>query len=217
MANTSRLPVYGAILLLVSLPLWCGALATTKPMKTVSPRHLNSLIVSQKDLPAGAALEQLDIGIYKVKLGLLEFAPTKSSYDARWSCPLAVPGKKKKTAKLHIDIQLAILDSAKQAQDVVYRTVHSYAEVAPEVTGHPRMRSFADRVWYGDNSYGHARPTSAGVRFARANVAVDIHVSSGDGVDKETLFKIADKVGRRIDAALAGKPCPLPILPRPAR
>ena len=102
-----------------------------------------------------------------------------------------------------IDIAVAVANSPEEAVSAAKREVASVAEIIPEITGSSSATSFADRVW----QHGGR------IVFTRGNVIGDVHMSQKGGIDKKLLFTLATRLSSKIDAALAGKPEAIPILP----
>lgn len=186
-----------------------GEVITKSSVNSVPPEMLPSLLIGPDDLPWDAVLFSLTTGTGVTKY---RFASLKNSLalEEKWFGPPSGDPGSLKTAHYGAKIVIALADSSEEAASVALKQVSSAAVVNPEITG---ASSFADRAWYGDNAGGESAATSAGMTFVRGNVVCLIHLSHKDGVATKQVYTLASRLSSKIDAALQGKPEPVPILP----
>lgn len=193
---------------LISLACFAGeSKAIEKSKSMVQQGMLPSLVLGPKDIPwDNMAL----ISLYTVST---EWTPLKyrslshgqARCETSWSGPFG-----KKRGVIHITI--AIANSPEEAIQAVLEQAHSYAVTILEVTGDQAVIAFSDRAW-GASSKMTDPCRGARVIFIRGNVIGDISMDHRGGFHPRLLFDLAARLGRKIDAARAGRPEQATVLP----
>jgi len=170
----------------------------------VSPALLNHLIIGPDEIPWDAVLCYLETGPDAAS----EFAKSTAKFEEDWAGPPTGKPGCLKSSHYNVIVALAIMNSPEEAADAAARQASSCQMIIPEITGDESVRSFTDRAWYSCN------PNFCGsLIFTRGNAIGDVHVTHKDGIDPRTLFDLAVRLSRKIDAASAGRPFPVPVLP----
>ena len=179
----------------------------------ISQTMLMSLLIGPEELPWNVVLSTIDIGTGTPSARLASFKG-QAKFEERWSGRPKGAADSRKTPETSVDIAVAIANSAEESVQIALDKVCDASVVIPEITGEREVAAFADRAWYGNNELGESKVTSANITFTRHNVVCNIGMSHKSGFDdKKLLFALATRLSHRIDAALAGKPEPLPMLP----
>jgi hypothetical protein len=179
---------------LVSLPINRTCSAATSA-ELVLWRDLPTLLVSQAELP------------FEAVLFTLEGPPDYTHwFHELWFGPPTGQPETLKTAEYTIDIRLTIAGSPQEALRGISRLLKGDAVPPKEVSGEP-FASFSDRAWFRFDGRGGR------LLFVRGNVRAGVYMSRKDGLDPNLLLGLAALLARKIDAALAGKPEAVPVLP----
>ena len=171
--------------------------ATETTQNALLPRAaLWSVMLGRKDVPLESFL--LELEVYPSEM--------PQSVEESWCGP---PTGERRTSQYGIDIGVEIAESLQEAVEIVERQRRNISGVLGEVSGQPPFASFSDRVWYGSGGIG------ARLLFIRGNVVGDvcIVIAHTAGPDQAMLVDLARRLGKKIDAALAGNPEPVPVLP----
>lgn len=149
------------------------------------------------------ALAQADIPVQGV-LFALEFDPSPpASLHEVWFGP---PSGKSGVASSTVRIDVSVTRSPAEAAEYTSGLLRGVAVPPRPVSGEP-YASFSDRAWYSSSGRGGR------LLFVRANVVADVYVSRKGGPGSATLTQLAALLERKADAAAAGRPEPVPILP----
>ena len=202
-----------AMLTIASIIMIAG---TTKANEESEPMMLSkdmlpNLLISPEDLPWDVVLFSLDMN-NKPKRILGAFGYQDSVYQEEWRGRMIDNGSDKMPSpEYSIRISIAITESPEEAADLAIAHIKSAAGIIPEITGSGELDSFADRVW---TSEKQPPINSKSITFVRHNAVCSFHMSCRRyGLDKNDYLELAELISRKIDAALAGKPEPVPILP----
>jgi len=186
-----------AVACLAPLASRTGCAAATGDQALLSAAALPNLLVAQEELPLRTILWKLFTW------------PSESprKYEEVWyGPPTGQPGTLK-AAHWSVSVEVAIRRSPQEAVEDVGWLRKDVATPPPEVSGQQPFASFSDRAWYGIGPY------SARLIFVRRNVLADMHMAHKEGLDPAMFFAVARLLGRKIDAALAGRPEAVPVLP----
>jgi len=169
---------------------------------------------SQVSLMARSALPNLLIGEDEVPfpavLAKLEAYPEKEPYRCQqvWSSQTVSEPGVLTVALRSLRLSVKIGESPERVWENVQWLRAAVAGPPEEVSQQEPFGSFSDRAWFGaSHGYGGR------LIFTRRNVLADIGMGDKEGLDPDQLIKIGAAVGRKIDAALAGRPEPPPALP----
>jgi hypothetical protein len=180
------------------LPPWrAGSAAAAGEQALLSTPALPNLLVAQHELPLPTILWELFTW------------PTESprKYEEVWYGPPTGEEGTLKTAHYSVKVQVGIKRSPQHAVEAVGWRMKAVATPPVEVSGQQPFAVFSDRAWCGIGPYGGR------VIFVRGNVVADIGMGHKEGLEPGMLLGLAALLGRKIDAALAGKPELLPVLP----
>ncbi len=169
----------------VSLAYWQGSDAVVPDAGQARARHL---IVGESELPLPAVLSS--------------FGMTASGYWACWAQPYAGA---RPTAGVSVNLSAGFCDSVEQALEGARMKLDT-AVTIPEVTGQAtEYGNLGDRVWH----------SGARIVFVKGTVLVDVYASVSGDTDQEVVIAlhVAKVLSRKIDAVLAGKPEPVPVIP----
>ena len=154
---------------------------------------IRNLFVPQSDIPFQGVLFAFEYGASSAKY-----------YDEVWFGP---PSGEMKTADYTVRVNMSIARSPQEALAGIHVLLDGVAEPPQEVSGEP-YSSFSDYAWFGYSGHSGGR-----LLFVRGNMVADIVVFHKDGFDQKVILALATILSRKIDAVLAGKPEPVPILP----
>lgn len=149
---------------------------------------LSALIIGPQHVPTNAVLGRMEIG--------------PSFYRQVWYCP-----KEESEGSGHPTVWVAASvratpESAVAGVNTLSGTIQSRLI---DVSDGPAYASFADSAWRPEPGTGGGR-----LLFTRGNIMGDVYVSSTIG--EEALLSVARALSRKIDAVLASKPEPVPVL-----
>lgn len=113
---------------------------------------------------------------------------------------------------MSLDLDIIIADDANDALKRSGTMMGNTAARIPE-TQDVRVTGFADRAWYRTESASGGGLQSARLIWQRANVISSLFVFQRTGFSTSEFFAVAERIGRRIDAARAGTPEPAAVLP----
>jgi hypothetical protein len=193
--------------IILMFALWLTSLApTSQPCAAATPalvaqKHIRSLMLSPKDIPLDVILHNLECSPSTGPV-----PPAGRDKGSYWfkqhfsGPPIAGPATMQES--YGVDVEVGIATSAVAAGQAVERIVNSMAVILPESRDR-RKHSFADRAWDAGN----------GICFSRRNVAATIYTSEDEMSIPGLTLKLARLIGRKIDAAAAGRPEPAPELP----
>lgn len=163
---------------------------------------LASLLVGPDELPWDTILATCRVGSDATPEVMHGFKG-QSKFDETWSGrPTLKPGGLNSPDE-SVRISAAVTNSPAEAVSVVEDELANVAAAIPEITQEGSTASFADRAWQ----------RGGRMLFTRGNIVGDIHMSRKEGVDRQSLLALAAVLGRKINAALAGKPETVPIMP----
>jgi len=205
-----------AMLTIASVIMFTGTTGANEESETLmlSKDMLNNLLIGPEDLPWDVILFNLDISHPgATKKSINEFGNQSSVYNTGWSGRHIDNGSDKlSTSESNIKISAAITDSPEAAADIAYNVANSYSIPLKEVTNDEYISTFADRAW-GVSSNDTNFCLGARLLYIRGNLICDISLSRLNYFEPRLLFDLVSILNRKIDAALAGKPEPVPILP----
>ena len=186
--------IAGGLYLLLGF-LIAGGVCGASSQRALKPAALPNLMIAQDDLPLPSILFSL------------EWDPRKParSFHELWSVRPTGRPETLKTAPHEIDVRVAIMDSSLDAINLALSKLGEVAEPPDEVSHQQPFASFADRAWLGKRG--------SRLILVRANVVGDVYLARKGGPDRSMLLALAIRLSRKIDAALAGKPEPPPVLP----
>jgi hypothetical protein len=213
--NTKFLLIATAVIIfvIVSTILLTGAAKKTNEAKKVliSKNMIPHLLISQEELPWNVVLYNLDIGSEKRKL--MPFVDGKEGYYIGWSLiRFNKKGAISSVPEGSINISVALADSPKEAVNIAERQSKSYSMVINEVVGDKIISKYTDRAW-GVSSKNMKPDLGANLIYTRGPFIVDLHMSNKEPFNPSQFISLLSCMSRKIDAALAGKPEPIPIMP----
>lgn len=183
--------------------------AWATPTRTVPRQAMLSLIPGPDELPWSLILSSDTTGPEVTRFRFQTLSGSKATQH-RWA---GNPHDRGGPLKRELQITVAIADSAGQAVAAAVKDVNSASVSMPDETGDPRFASFTDRAWFSNHGRSPGLSTGASMVFVRGNVLASVVLIDMDGFENDVLVQTALRLGRRIDAAAAGKPLPIPILP----
>lgn len=184
------------------------SVASSSWAQVVHPKDLVSLAMPCQSVSPQYVLSNLRMGSAVTRY---KFTGLRDGIALRqgWAGPTNDQGQ----VDSSIDICLVLAESANQAALAAQREAGSYAVVFPEITGETCVAKFTDRAWCGFDHKPRAVVRFAHLIFIRGNVAASVVMGQRTGIPVEQVFALAEQLGRRIDAARAGKPEPVAVLP----
>jgi len=203
------------LLSIVALAILAAVLcyASDSKVSQVPQNVWSSLVMGSDEMPWDVVLWSLDTGSSDPPiLKYRSLSEGQAKYEENWKgIPRPQPGTIYHS-DCSIRITIAIANSPAEANRVALKESQSYAVSIPETTGDESVKSFADRAW-GISGRTFEPCLAARIIFTRGNVICDISMDRADSFDPELLIDLSARLSRKIDAALAGKPGPVPVLP----
>lgn len=180
--------VGGCILLLLA---FSAPLLQAKP-DPVASEAVRNVALAQADIPIQGVLFAFEC----------DPSPPASLHEVWFGPPSGESGAATSTVR----IDVSVTRSPSEAAECASRLLHAVAVPPRAVSGEP-YASFSDRAWYSSGG------PSGRLLFVRGNVVADVYVFRKGGPGSDTVTRLAALLGRKVDAAAAGRPEPVPILP----
>jgi hypothetical protein len=202
------------ILVIVSTMLLTGKTRKSEESERplLSKDMLFNLLISQDELPWDVILDSFRIqsDIHSYMLGSYN---GKYIYDMVWYGPLTGPGGDvMESAEYSINISIAIADSPEEAVYFAEKQANSCSIRQEEIVDDEIISEYTDRAW-GFSTKNMQPRRGMGIIYTRGPVLVHLYMNNKKLCNPSQLVELLACVSRKIDAALAGKPEPIPILP----
>ena len=201
----SRTPLNVVVLAIAVL--CCAVLAYTivgyggSTARNVPAESVTALLLGQEDIAGKVVLSSLRLGPDKGWC-YPQCANTSARIEERWNGEPIMRGGRQVSGCTAI-VGFAVLESPADAVQCAREEVRGTSIAMPEVTGRDGVASFADRAWAGATS----------LVFTRANVVCVVFMSRAPTDKPEAIYEMGRSLSRKIDAAHAGRPDRVSILP----
>jgi len=175
------------------------------PAALVPPECLPSLVMGPADMVGDVVLSSVAV-VSGGPSTQPDSTKTTAGYEETWNGDMTTRGGRQVSGRTVI-IAACILPSVAQAVEYATQAVRNTSLALPEQTGQGDTALFADRAW----------GTGGRLVFTRANVVGDVFISTLPKEKIDDVHKLAKAIARRVDAALAGRPESVALLPLSAQ
>lgn len=201
------------ILVIVSTMLLTGKTQKSEEIERplLSKEMLLNVLVGPEELPWDAVLGYFYIGS-DVPMATFGSYDYQLLFEEKWYGRPCESYGDNRFPESSIRITALIANSPEDAIDIASEEAQSYATSLKKVVDDENISEFADHAW-GISSAHVGASQGARIIFTRGSVICDISADNKNGISSQLFLNFAAMISRKIDAALAGKPEPIPILP----
>ncbi len=202
------------ILVIVSTMLLTGKTQKSEESERplLSKDVLFNLLISQDELPWDVILDSFK-NRSDMPIRVFDISVIKPRFEMVWYGPLTGPGGDvMESAEYEIYISTTIADSSEEAVYIAEKQANSYSIKQEEIVDDEIISEYTDRAW-GFSPKNMQPRRGMGIIYTRGPVLVHLFMGNKKLCNPSHLVELLACVSRKIDAALAGKPEPIPILP----
>ena len=187
----------------------CAPIISAKVNKIVKTQDFLTLAINDYELPFDSVLYRVEnrktsghdtyYGTPVIDyLGHTWYGPINSNIQSK------IPSLKR--ICYNIEIELCLLKTPEDANKAMSKRIGSVASIIPKMNSYKKIFPFADNVWFSEEF-------SPLVLFTSGNIVGEISAWQWEGLDREILFKLVNKIGDKIKAAQMGKSASIPDFP----